>query len=63
MTYKKDITEILQNLIAQFNHWCNVNDWTESGGIINIQLDDVKWLQTDWIFEFNCRTEIGIAHV
>jgi hypothetical protein len=56
MTYKKDITEILQNLIAMFNHWCNVIDWTESGGIINIQLDDVKWLQTDWIFEFNCRT-------
>jgi hypothetical protein len=56
MEYKKDITEILQNIISGIDNTVNVLSWTESSGIITILVDDCKWAQIDWILELTCRT-------
>jgi hypothetical protein len=56
MTYKKDITEILENLISEVNNEVNVLSWTEDNGVITMVVDDMLWTQIDWIFTFNCRT-------
>jgi len=56
MEYKKDITDILRNLIQPISNSISVLSWDESGGYITIIVDDVKWVQTDWIFTFECRT-------
>ena len=56
MTYKKDITEILDNLLSEVNNEVNVLSWTEDNGVITMVVDDMRWTQIDWIFTFNCRT-------
>jgi len=56
MTYKKDITEILDNLLSEVNNEVNVLSWTENNGVITMVVDDMRWTQIDWIFTFNCRT-------
>lgn len=56
MTYKKDITQILEDLLNNVSNNTLVISWSEDSGVISLIVDDIRWFQSDWIFTFNCRT-------